>query len=314
MAAQPSVDDSFTFVGGLNSEGGFFVTPKNSWKEGDNVTPSTDGSITRRKALDFEENYQLAPRGAFAVDVNKWAYTIDTWYSVNGNGNLEFFVVQEGPTLSFYKAASGTVSASKLPTEIDLSTFQCFGNTSVVGSNVVTCASSYGKLVVTSIDTDPVLLTYDEPTNTITAKRLTLKIRDFTGIRSPEPANTSLTEAQWATLNFLPEAMYNLYNQGWTDDKILLYKNGNANKIPSNSQQWIYGKDSNGDFDSAVLAKVDFGTSEAPKGRFILQAFYQDRGTASGNVPGTTPQTPVIPPYPNFNDGLDFTNPLVNIP
>ena len=162
MAAQPSVEDAFTFVSGLNTEGGYFITPKNSWKEGDNVTPSTDGSIQRRKALDFEENHQLAPRGAFLADINKWAYAVETWYSVNGNGNLELFVVQEGPTLSFYKAASGTVSASKLSTEINLTEYQCFGNTSVVGSNVVTCASAYGKLIVTSIDTEPLLLSYDD--------------------------------------------------------------------------------------------------------------------------------------------------------
>lgn len=59
MAAQPSTEDSFTFVGGLNSEGGFFITPKNTWKDGDNIIPNTDGSIQRRKAIDYEDNYTL---------------------------------------------------------------------------------------------------------------------------------------------------------------------------------------------------------------------------------------------------------------
>jgi len=30
MAVTATVEDNFNFVGGLNTEGGFFVTPKNS--------------------------------------------------------------------------------------------------------------------------------------------------------------------------------------------------------------------------------------------------------------------------------------------
>jgi len=54
MAVQAAVKDAFTFVGGLNTEGGFFVTPENSWKEGVNVVPTIDGSIERRAGLDYE--------------------------------------------------------------------------------------------------------------------------------------------------------------------------------------------------------------------------------------------------------------------
>jgi len=43
--ATTSVKDSFTFVGGLSTEGGYFITPENSWKEGVNVVPNTDGTL-----------------------------------------------------------------------------------------------------------------------------------------------------------------------------------------------------------------------------------------------------------------------------
>ena len=309
MSASPSVDDSFTFVGGLNTEGSFFLTPKNSWKEGDNVVPSTDGSISRRKAIDFEQNFQGNPSSVFTTpEDTALAYTVELWESVNGNGNLEFFVVQEGRYVSFYSAATGVVSASRLADTIDLSDFQGFGNTEVVGNAVISCASCYGKLIITSSDTDPILVSYDEnATPAISARRIELKIRDFQGYRSPVAPFTEYTQSQWENINFYQEALYNLYNQGWTDDKIEAYKAANAGRLPSNTKQWIFGKDANDNFDANVLAKVDFGTSQAPRGRFIINAFQQRRGAAVNAVPGVSTGPTIVdftPNNPNVNDGL----------
>lgn len=305
--AKATQEDSFTFVGGLSTEGGFFITPPNSWKEGDNVTPSTDGTVRRRKALDYEANYQAEDSGMYTADVNSAAYTVEVWESVAGNGNLEFFVVQQGSMVWFYKAASGTVSASKKAFSIDLTPYQCFGNQNVVGSNVISVASCYGKLLITSIDTEPLLVTYNED-DTITVKKLELKIRDFTGIRSPADPQAEKTEEEWTALTptFWPHALYNLYNQGWNDTQIYEYKAANTNKLPANTKQWIYGKNTTDDFDVTVLAKQDFGTSLAPKGRFVLQAFYQDRATVISTLENTTPQTPSVPATPNVNDFYDY--------
>lgn len=308
MSASPSVDDSFTFVGGLNTEGLYFLTPKNSWKEGDNVIPNTDGSLVRRKAVDFETNYQtqeLAQSLEQAVD--NYAYCVETWESVNGNGNLDFIVVQQGTTVYFYKAASGTVSASLLPFSIDLNDFVCFGNTTTVfGNKVITCASCYGKLLITSVDTDPILVNYNEASNTITTKRLELRIRDFTGILSPAPLSESNTEAEWEALNFWPEAKYNLYNQGWKETQLTTFVAAKAGAYPNNTQQWVYGKNIDDNFDVAVLDKQDFGTSPAPKGRVVLKAFYQDRAGALASLPDTSLLTSSVPPIPNNDDNNYF--------
>ena len=56
MAAQASVKDAFTFVGGLVTEGGYFITPENSYKEGVNVVPQMDGTLERRNGLDYEDD------------------------------------------------------------------------------------------------------------------------------------------------------------------------------------------------------------------------------------------------------------------
>ena len=55
MAAQGAVKAMFSFLGGLNTEGGFFITPENSWVEGQNVVPDQKGVIARRNGLDYPE-------------------------------------------------------------------------------------------------------------------------------------------------------------------------------------------------------------------------------------------------------------------
>ena len=276
MAVQAAVKDAFTFVGGLNTEGGFFVTPENSWKEGVNVVPTIDGSIERRNGLDYETNYALAALGITAEQKNTWAFTSGVWTSVGGNSNLDFMVVQAGTMLHFYRAASGTVSNTKKSFTVNLNSYLAPGNPDTVGTSICSFASTYGKLIVTSKSTEPILITYNTTTDTISVSAITIKIRDFIGFQSPYAVNVEKTAAEWTAAGLLTQAKYNLYNQGWTDTQINTYESS-AGTLPANSKSWIFGKDSNDDFSASVLNKQDFGTSPAPKGRFIVNAFNQDR-------------------------------------
>ena len=280
-----SVKDSFTFVGGLNTEGGYFITPDNSWKEGVNIVPNVDGSVIRRNGIDYENLYQLYASSITADQKNLWAFTVGTWSTVGGNGNLSFFVVQAGYMLYFYESSSGSVSSSKKSFSIDLRTYKASGSTAVDGVDIASFASTYGRLIVTTSSTNPILVEYDSTADSITVSAITINIRDFEGFESPFAIDAEKTEAEWTTANFLTKAKYNLYNQGWTDTLITAYKTANSSKLPSNAKNWISGKDSNDDFSAALLNKQDFGTSPAPKGRFILNAFYQDR---SGIITSTT--------------------------
>jgi hypothetical protein len=316
MSAQGHVEDSFTFIKGLVTEGGFFVHPKNAWKEGFNVTPNVDGSIERRSGLDYEALPQYYPASIDASERDLWAFTVEPWNAVSGNGNLDFFVVQLGPEIHFYKSASGTVSAQKKDFIINLEDFGFTGRIGPVGTGLIKATSAYGKLIITNKDCEPILVIYDATTDTITTQKLELLIRDFDGIRSPKAVTDELTQDEWIAENFWPQALYNLYNQGWSDDKINQYRLANGGtapgyvegKLPANSKVWIYGKNTNDDFDVNVLDKQDFGTMTAPKGRAILNAFYQDREAAltiivntntANNVQSSTDQGP------NINDTYD---------
>jgi hypothetical protein len=137
MAAQASVNDAFTFVGGLVTEGGYFITPENSYKEGVNVIPQVDGVIERRNGLDYEDGYNLYAAAITADSKDLWAFTTGTWTTVAGSGNRDFIVTQTGRYLNFYNAATGSVSASRNTVfRIDLESYKVPGNPNTVGTGV----------------------------------------------------------------------------------------------------------------------------------------------------------------------------------
>lgn len=291
MAAQAAVKDAFTFVGGLVTEGGYFVTPENTYKEGVNVIPQLDGTLERRNGIDYENSYALYAAGITSDNKDLWAFTTSTWNTVAGSGNRDFIVVQLGRYIHFYKASEDSVSASRNTAfSIDLNNYKVVGNTNTIGTGICSFASTYGKLIITSQDTYPILVTYtpnvdEELWGTFAVSKITLQTRDFKGIPlidssgNTVPLNEEYTQAQWLAKGIsIADVVYNLHNQGWDNDnttetRITAYKAANGGKYPANTKSWIYGKNATDDFDSAVLNKQDFGNSPAPKGHFLVDPF-----------------------------------------
>jgi hypothetical protein len=295
MAAQGHVEDSFTFVGGLNTEGAFFLTPKNCWKEGDNVIPQTDGSVERRKALVVETGGTLL---ALSAPTNK-VYTTHKWTSVSGNGSVNFVVVQVGKMLYFYNSLSGAVS-NRYIGQIDIAGFQAVGNTDLVDVYPVQTAVAFGDLIVTHQSCDPFFVRYNGIS--LSTDKLILRVRDFAGVYMDTLVTDEFTETEWGTRGLRPAALYNLYNQGWDKDKIVAYQTPTGGLLPANTKSWIYGKDSNDDFSASVLNKQSFGDSAAPKGRVILQLFNQERSFEEFSVFSETA------PVENYQTERFFTN------
>jgi hypothetical protein len=296
MAAQGHVEDSFTFVGGLNTEGAFFLTPKNCWKEGDNVIPQTDGSVERRKALTFETGFQYNPDFFGGADR---VYTTHLWKAVGGNGNLDILVVQSGESILFYDALGGAVS-QRLLGVVNFAGLQAVGNTDVLSTIPIQTAVAFGDLIVTSQACDPFVVRYVN--GSFVTDRITLKMRDFTGVYMGTAITNEGTLADWDSIGLRAAALYNLYNQGWNPDQLAAYSLANGGRFPSNTKSWIYGKNATDDFDAAVLNKQDFGTSPAPKGRVILDVFNQVREFTDYGI------TSVTAPDENWQDNRIFGN------
>lgn len=278
----------FTFVKGLNTEAGYLTFPENSWKGGDNMIPAIDGSIKRRTGLDAEDGYTLSSATSSSYTANAsqealGAYTLNEWNNVGGDGNVNFTVVQSGATLLFYNNISAEQSASYVG---QLTLTNALGNTNAAGTSPISVFSSNGKLLVVSADTEPLLLSYSS--GTISSSTVTISIRDLSGV------NDGLAvDNRPATLSTLHQ--YNLLNQGWTDLARINTYQSVTGVYPSNTQVWHAGKNSSGDFAPTVLNNIEFGTSPAAKGRYVISAFNRDRNTVSG-LTGITVETETYRP------------------
>ena len=134
---------------------------------------------------------------------------------------------------------------------------------------------------------------------------VTPMVRDTAGIEEPNhPANDYMSNT------LTNEHFYNLLNQGWDgvyntvdDDTCLpwpsgspstslkIYKFYNQHTVfPSNALSWYVLKDANGDYAPTELANCALGTSLAPRGKMILNAYSLDRASVSSVTP--------IPPSP----------------
>jgi hypothetical protein len=270
MTVQASQKDFLTFLGGLNTEGGFFTQPQNTWREGRNVIPDIDGSLSRRKGIDFENGYSEFE----GVNSEGLAQTISTWESVHGNGDVDFFVVQLGLRVYFFSAFVGSTSNQAITVSsgayLNLTPYLVGGSAYVPGSAMISVASTDGRCVITSRDTFPIILEANtDNTDVSVLTEYDLTIRDFEGVDDGLDV-----EDQPATLSDTHN--YNLLNQGWRRDLVNAYF-AEFGRYPSNAQSWIYGKNSNGFFEAERMTAINFGTSQAPKGKFIINPFNPNR-------------------------------------
>lgn len=275
MAKTVSKRKAFNFVGGLNTEAGPLTSPPNAWADGINVVPDVDGSLSVRAAINYETGYELSSTSVPANDEAHGAFVSFEWDAADGNGANNLVVVQQGAYLRFYINAGEGISANELlSASVSLASFAVSGNTNTIGVAPCTFSNANGKLLVTSQDTEPFVVTYNATAGTVSAAAVAVEFRDLTGVDdglAVDEQDASITDLH----------RYNLYNQGWDATKITAYE-ASQSAYPSNAQQWTAGKDADDDFDPTLLVKQDFGTTPAPKGRYILGLFSQNRDAVSG--------------------------------
>ena len=108
------------------------------------------------------------------------------------------------------------------------------------------------------------------------SNKITPQVRDTAGIEEPNhPANEELPTI------LTNQHKYNLYNQGWDQTKIDSFYSAN-NVYPSNALTWFVLKGSNGTYAPSTVTNHAFGSSLAPRGRYILNAYEMDRDRVSG--------------------------------
>jgi len=178
MTLQRAKKNFLNFVKGLNTEASPLQFPEGTAKDLDNVDLIRDGSIKRRRGLDYETNAVRSAVSFSEADIQTKGISVHEWRSVNGNGSLNFLVVQIGGKLFFHDLGNQTLSQGIIGS-IDFSDLKVDPDFDL---EVVDTAYGRGRLFVVGRYISPFYVEYDEDANTFSGHKLTLKIRDIQGL------------------------------------------------------------------------------------------------------------------------------------
>lgn len=293
MPQASQVSNSFTFVGGLLSEASPLTFPENASLDELNFNLLRNGSREKRLGLDYESDFSQS------ADINTSQFqdgAVNTfvWKSVSEDGSLSFLVTQIGSTIRFHDISESddSISSGLKAFTIDLETHKS-PNALNAFSERVSMSSGKGFLFLNSKNIEPLYVKYTASPEAIEVIEYAINIRDFEGIDD----GLEIDERPSSSVGLSDEHEYNLRNQGWGQRVIGFGTStfaldfdllrSEVNVYPSNADIAHLAMTPNPDeggeiqFRASTLRAQYFGNSPAPKGKFILNLFNQDRSEVS---------------------------------
>lgn len=313
MAEVPAVKLYNNFTKGLITEADQLTYPENSAADMDNCVPFIRGNVKRRYGIDWEPDAQASPYNLGETDLATTAINEYKWENVGKAPNFNFLVVQIGVTLYFYDLDFSPLSSGRKSFTVDLSSYLAPGAyLSQCKATMVSMSAGRGELFVAQRYIEPIKIFHNSDTDTLTVTQVIIQVRDLVGVND----GLALDEEPTSLSNL---HNYNLQNQGWlesdnsagttTGQTYITYSDGIQvhsytlpmftkintyhgvfNRYPSNNKQWFIGKDNTDSFSPLILNRFAFGNTPAPRGHFVVNAFYVDRSAVSG-IPGITVET-----------------------
>jgi len=290
-----------TFVKGFITEAGPLTYPEDASIAEDNCVIYRTGNRSRRLGIDLESYGSSFNITVPVSTYNNYAISEYRWDAVDNRADLTFAVVQVGLTVHFFDITNNDIVMNgEKAFSLDLTPYVVSGTTNPE-SYPVCFSAGRGYLFIVGEKLEPLLLQYNSGFDSIAVSRIYIQIRDFKGL-----ADNLANDEEPTTLT--KEHHYNLRNQGWVDPDnssgsatvsyfsnfggvgsytapastpITTYHTA-VSRYPSNNKQWWVAKNSSGDFDPALLNKFGFGSSRAPRGHYIVDAFNIDRSAVSG--------------------------------
>lgn len=279
-----------TFIKGLITEANILAFPENASIDEANLVLNRDGSRRRRLGIDYENSFAQVDTGIHTAVAQQSIVTTHRWVNAGNTPDLSIGVIHIYNKLFFVDLTATSFSSS----------LRNGGNPVLITGtdNPISSAVISGYLVCANKDQDPFYLSYDNATDTVTKTTIDIKIRDFFGIDDGLAVDTRPPTLE-------PLHHYNLLNQGWTEEfinvtgtstEVVRYDPFDGTPIvtspsvrywaPSNADIVYLGKDTTGAYSSTFLLKQFFGTTNAPKGKFIID--YRYRGTSRITESGIT--------------------------
>lgn len=193
------------FTKGLITEATGLNFPDGAVTEAWNTVFERIGSARRRKGIDIESEAET-----FSYADSDGILREFVWNAVALNGGFTFLVLQVGASVLFYELSTETsLSASQTPIGLDLKDFKAPGSTLDIELTPASFSSGAGYLFICHPACEPVIVYYEDDTETFKAGPITIYIRDMKGL---EEEGVGLTEEP-TTLTATHH--YNLFNQGW---------------------------------------------------------------------------------------------------
>jgi hypothetical protein len=280
MARAVAIKNYFQFNKGLITEATGLSYPENSMKAAVNIDLNFDGSIKRRRGLQYEVDYSLNNIGTTAPE-NVIIQTF-LWENAGANRNLDILVVRIADQLRFFDASAGAVSASFMDS---------MSLPSLVINERISFEKGNGFLFMGCSSMSTRVVEYDG--TSFSYEDIEPQIRDEEGFdlgfeNSFRPAIGDLT----------PEYYYNLANQGWP---LKYVDNWNSNlglawewfntavgDYPAMSDRYTV---SGAQYNPKLDRNNDALSTDPVKGRFIVDAFNIDRGDVMSSVASIAPES-----------------------
>lgn len=289
------------FTKGFITEASELTYPENSTIAEDNCIIYRKGNRSRRLGFDIEAQGALSYTSWTDEQLQTMAQVEYTWESVANDSSKNFLCRQIGNALFFYDLDTKPLSAGLKSWAVVLQDYLAPSKTTTADTPI-SMASGKGNLYICGSNIEPLVVTYLPETDTFEIRRVYIQIRDFKGLddqlaNDQEP--TTLTK----------EHHYNLRNQGWVDpsnagvgNAVQYFDNfGNSavynapgstpvtayfaakGRYPGNNKQWWAARDATtNEFDPELLSTMYTGTTRAPRGHYVVDAFYIDRSAVSG--------------------------------
>lgn len=290
------------FTRGFITEASPLTFPENASLDEQNININKDGSRQRRFGIDWSSGVHEIAAGS-TLETNGYATSSYTWKSAGNEGEATVGVLQVGRVFYFFDLEADDPSGGYTDT-ITLSAAQ------VADDEPVAYTTVYGKLIIAGGGVTVSVCDWDSSSGNVTNTSIEPLIRDRFGVDDGYDVDerpTSLTNNH----------EYNLRNQGWPDNTLCAsdatgaagaptytdpvaytFTSGalTTNAYPSNADLIWASKLSTISGGAAVdiqnldtfspweLEKQLFGTTPAPKGKFVISPFTRSasRISASG--------------------------------
>ena len=213
-----------TFVKGMITEASPLTYPEEASLSEDNCIVFSKGNRVRRLGFEMEENGVLVGPPVPYSDFSRTSEYL--WEAVNETGERDFLVQRMGKNVSFFNGDSDTLSTTKHSFVLDLSAYEVDTPVHTLDEAHISITAGKGFLFLVGETIDPISVEYLEETDEFIVRRITIRIRDFTGVDDGlandfEPPSLS------------DEHHYNLLNQGWVGPSS---KIGNTTGTGDNTQ------------------------------------------------------------------------------